>query len=81
MRVHFKLTVFADSLSEAKELVHIEAGKFLNVSPEDSKAMLDLEISVSNDFEETDISGDKAYKIVAQANLKNSVVRPVVSII
>lgn len=81
MRVHFKLTVFADSLSEARELVYTEAGKFLNVSPEDTKAMLDLEISVSNDFEETEISGDKAYKIVAQANLKNSVVRPVVSII
>ena len=81
MRVHFKLTVFADSLSEARELVYVEAGKFLSVSPEDCKSMLDLEISVSNDFEENELSGDKAYKIVAQANLKNSVVRPVVSII
>lgn len=76
MRVHFKLTTYADNLGEAKEAVYVEAAKFLNVSTEDCKSMLDLEISVNNKFEETDISGDKLYEIVAQANLKNSVVRP-----
>jgi hypothetical protein len=76
MRVHFKLTTYANNLGEAKESVYVEAAKFLDVSVEDCKAMLDLELSVNNKFEETAASGDNLYEITAQANLKNSVVRP-----
>jgi hypothetical protein len=76
MRVHFKLTVYANDLVSAKESVYVEASKFLMVSVEDAKVMLDLEMSVTNSFEETVASGDNLYQITAQANLKNSVVRP-----
>jgi uncharacterized protein (DUF736 family) len=79
MRVHFKLTVYANSLGEAREEVYKEASKFLSVSVEDVKIMLDMELSVNNSFEETDLSGEKQFQIIAQANLKNSVVRPTTS--
>lgn len=79
MRVHFKLTTYANNLLEAKEAVYKEAASFLNVSVEDCKSMLDLELSVNNKFEETVASGDNLYEITAQANLKNSVVRPNIS--
>lgn len=76
MRVHFKLTVYVNDLLEAKNAVYEEAAKFLNTSAEDCKAMLDLELSVSNKFEKTDASEYSTYEVVAQANLKNSVIRP-----
>jgi hypothetical protein len=77
MRTSFEIKVYANTLEDAKTKAYQEVSKFIGVSSDEVKGMVDLELKVKTyELRDDAPEPDGDFEVVVYGAVKHSIVRP-----
>lgn len=77
MRTSFEVRVYANTLEDAKTKAYQEISRFMEVSPEDAKSIVDLELKVKTyELKDDAPEPDGEFEVVVFGAVKHNILKP-----